>query len=417
MLTAEQNDRLSLVGARTPCGELMRRYWHPLAASSQLPRAGTRAVRLLGEDLVLYRDRQGQVGLVEPHCAHRRAGLVFGIPDERGLRCTYHGWLYDRTGQCLDQPYEAFVDPNNTFKDRIRIKAYPAEELGGLIFAYLGPEPRPLLPRWEAFVRDDLVREIGIAIMPCNWLQAVENVGDATHVVYTHGHFSRYALDQLERPDLRRLGGTTTFRPVEDAEVSTFGWGNVVFPYNDVQHDSYQIRVPVDDTHTMHFYYSWYTADDGQLSAIDVAPQSDATSIPFFLVPVPGLTNQGEPTWECGTARGLWLIGARNTWARATATYFACVSCSTNRSASSRPEGIRSTRSGIRKPIGAWYRTGDSSGPTGRQMAGWIARQPRESIRLFCRLQRLRSSERQLSWGPCTRNGMEVWIRPYRHGG
>jgi len=311
MLTLEKNDRLTRVGAGTPCGELMRRYWHPIAASSQLPRPGTRAVRLLGEDLVLYRDRQGRLGLLEPHCAHRRAGLVFGIPDECGLRCTYHGWHYDATGQCIEQPYEEFLDAGSVFKDRIRIKAYPAEELGGLIFAYLGPEPRPLLPRWEAFVRDDVVREVGIAMLPCNWLQAVENVGDGSHVVYTHGYFSRYALDQLGRPDLQRVTATLSFRPIEEGTASPFGWGNVAFPYTDVQYDAYQIRVPVDDTHTLHYFYAWYAPDDGQLAAIEVPPQTDSISVPWFPVPMPGLTELGEPTWatldnNSGQDQAMW---------------------------------------------------------------------------------------------------------------
>src|SRR5687768_15412092 len=120
-------------------GGLLRHYWHPVGISSQLTGPGTRAVRLLGEDLVLYRDQSGQLGLVGNRCAHRRAGLVYGIPEAEGLRCAYHGWLYDEGGRCLEQPYEATA--NNSFKDRISIKAYPVQELGGLIFAYLGPEP------------------------------------------------------------------------------------------------------------------------------------------------------------------------------------------------------------------------------------------------------------------------------------
>src|SRR5439155_3902227 len=183
MVSVDENERLTRVGAGTPCGDLMRRYWHPVAASSQLPGPGTRPVRVLGEDLVLYRDRQGRTGLVQPHCAHRRAGLMFGIPDERGLRCTYHGWLYDATGQCLEQPYEKFIGGNNEFCDRIRIQAYPTEELGGLIFAYLGPEPVPLVPRWKAMVDGSMVREIGVTVLPCNWLQAVEDVGHGSDVV------------------------------------------------------------------------------------------------------------------------------------------------------------------------------------------------------------------------------------------
>jgi 5,5'-dehydrodivanillate O-demethylase len=219
------------------------------------------------------------------------------MPDTAGLRCTYHGWLYDATGQCLEQPYESFLDPNTTSKDRIRIKAYPAEELGGLIFVYLGPEPRPLLPQWEAFVRDGLVREIGLAVLPCNWLQAVENTGDSTHVVYTHWHFSQYVMEQLGRPDLQRTTAATQFRKLEEREITAFGWGHIIFPYTDVQYDTYQMRVPIDDTHTLHLWYTFYEAGDEQFAGIEIPPQPDSISVPHFHVPIPGLTEQGEPTW------------------------------------------------------------------------------------------------------------------------
>ncbi len=194
MLTAEQNERYTRVGAGTPCGELMRRYWHPIAASAQLPEHGTKPVRILGESLVLYRDRRGRLGLVDDKCPHRRGGMVFGIPEEAGIRCAYHGWLFDGTGRCLEQPSEMIVDSASTFKDKIRIKAYPVEELGGLIFAYLGPEPAPLLPRWDYHVDEDLIREIGFAVIPCNWLQCMENGVDGTHVPYLHGRFSDNVL-------------------------------------------------------------------------------------------------------------------------------------------------------------------------------------------------------------------------------
>jgi len=124
----------------------MRRYWHPIAASSQLAEAGTMPIRLLGENFVLYRDRSDHLGLIEPHCAHRRAGMLFGMPEENGLRCSYHGWLYNADGQCTEQPYETFVDPDNRMRDRIRLLAHPVEELGGLIWTYLGPDPKPLIP-------------------------------------------------------------------------------------------------------------------------------------------------------------------------------------------------------------------------------------------------------------------------------
>ena len=123
MLTKEQNQMLTEVGPGTPMGELMRRYWQPIAALSQLKENPTKAVRLLGEDLVLFRDRSGTLGLIQESCPHRRVNLLYGIPEEHGLRCPYHGWLFDETGQCLEMPAEA---PDSTFKDRVTAKSYPA---------------------------------------------------------------------------------------------------------------------------------------------------------------------------------------------------------------------------------------------------------------------------------------------------
>ena len=150
MITKEQNDRLTQVGPGTPMGELMRRYWHPIAGSIQLNGDNpTKEVRLLGEDLVLFRSAAGKLGLIEPSCAHRKANLSYGIPEPEGIRCAYHGWLYDVNGQCVDQPSEP---EGSRFKEKVKLKAYPVQELGGLVFAYMGPEPIPLLPRWDSLV-------------------------------------------------------------------------------------------------------------------------------------------------------------------------------------------------------------------------------------------------------------------------
>src|SRR6266540_4287754 len=146
MLTKEQNKRFTEVGPSKPMGELMRRYWLPFATVGQFHQHPTRAITLLGEHLVAFRDRSGRYGLIQEYCPHRNVNLLWGIPEPEGLRCPYHGWLYDNQGNCLDQPAES---PDSTFKDRIKIKSYPVEELGGMLYAWLGPEPRPLVPRWE----------------------------------------------------------------------------------------------------------------------------------------------------------------------------------------------------------------------------------------------------------------------------
>ena len=173
MLTTEQNARLTQVGPGTPMGELMRRYWHPIAASVELnEETPTKEIRLLGEDLVLYRDLSGTVGCVEPSCAHRKANLSYGVPEEKGIRCAYHGWIYDETGACLDQPSEP---SGSRFKDKVKVRAYPVEELGGTIFVYMGPQPTPLLPRWDILVWENVTREIKKVMLPTNWLQCMGN--------------------------------------------------------------------------------------------------------------------------------------------------------------------------------------------------------------------------------------------------
>src|ERR1019366_508801 len=147
--TREQNERLTQVGPGTPMGNLLRRYWQPVGAAIELDAEPVHAVRIFGEDLTLYRSASGDYGLITDRCAHRCMSLEHGIPDERGLRCAYHGWVYDAAGNCVEQPFEDRTFPDAHYRDPIRIIAYPVQELGGLLFAYFGPQPAPLLPRWD----------------------------------------------------------------------------------------------------------------------------------------------------------------------------------------------------------------------------------------------------------------------------
>jgi phenylpropionate dioxygenase-like ring-hydroxylating dioxygenase large terminal subunit len=188
---------LTSVGRGTPMGELLRRYWHPVglvADATDIPRK----VRLLGEDLILFRDRHGRVGLLHARCCHRGATLYYGKVEEDGIRCCYHGWKFDTEGHCLEQPCEP---EGGMFKDKVRQPWYPIEERYGLIFAYMGPAgKKPVLPAYEClenmddgeFVEadDSSIGGGGPAIVPCNWLQHFENVVDPYHVPVLHGSFS-----------------------------------------------------------------------------------------------------------------------------------------------------------------------------------------------------------------------------------
>ena len=192
MLTHEENTLLTQVGRGTPCGELLRRYWHPVAAAAELTDdKPIHAVKILGEELVVYRDKKGNFGLVGEHCPHRLASLAYGRVDEAGIRCPYHGWKFDGAGSCLEQPAEP---ADSTFKDRIKHIAYPVQYLGGLIYAYLGPAPAPLLPRWDVLVwehgRRWIVKE---SIIECNWLQPMENSVDPSHLFWLHGDTAHLA--------------------------------------------------------------------------------------------------------------------------------------------------------------------------------------------------------------------------------
>ena len=204
MLTAEANERLTRVGPGTPMGELMRRYWIPVRPTAQLLEEEVMAVRILGEDLVLFRSADGQMGLVGDRCPHRMTEMRYGIPDVGGLRCCYHGWMFNPAGQCIETPLEAAHDP---FKDRIRIKGYPVQEMGGLVWAYMGPEPTPLLPPWDLFVMPNSLRQIGIMNLECNWLQCHENTGDPTHSVYLHGNLFEYVLRKQGKLEERAADG------------------------------------------------------------------------------------------------------------------------------------------------------------------------------------------------------------------
>jgi phenylpropionate dioxygenase-like ring-hydroxylating dioxygenase large terminal subunit len=180
----EEDTELSHVGPDTPCGEYLRRFWQPICFSDELKDL-PHPVKILGEELVVFRDQSGAVGLLELHCPHRGASLEYGLIDARGIRCCYHGWLFAPDGTILETPGEP---AHSTLKERLCHGAYPTHEYGGMVFAYMGPPDRqPSFPVYDSFVRPGYRLLPGPKYFyPCNWLQIMENVMDPVHTAFLH---------------------------------------------------------------------------------------------------------------------------------------------------------------------------------------------------------------------------------------
>ncbi len=277
------NTELTAVGFGTPMGEVLRRYWQPVCLSSDIDEL-PKAVRILGEELVAFRDLSGRVGVLDAHCAHRGTSLEYGRIEERGIRCCYHGWLYSVDGQCLEQPGEP---PHSHFASKVAQPAYPAREFGGLVFAYMGPPDKvPVFPRfenlerpgWKLFAYRNMSRG---AVAECNWLQIQENAMDPVHTAFLHSTISTrqfsdiYAtLPQLDfaetefgmkyirtaklpsgrtfvrvqenyTPNMRSIADNLTPDRVYSEGANLIGWW-----------------VPVDDTHTLGFHIEAYDPSD-----------------------------------------------------------------------------------------------------------------------------------------------------------
>lgn len=184
MMSQEQNDLITRVGPGTAAGEVLRRYWQPAALSEEL--VGARPVvpvRLLGEDLVLFRDNEGELGLISRQCPHRGADMAFGRCEDNGLRCPFHGWHFDRNGQCVEQPGEP--EGSQMYKN-IKAKSYPVVEKNGMIFAYMGPGLPPAMPNFDCFAAPDTHVFAFKGLWECNWLQAMEVGIDPVHASFLH---------------------------------------------------------------------------------------------------------------------------------------------------------------------------------------------------------------------------------------
>jgi phenylpropionate dioxygenase-like ring-hydroxylating dioxygenase large terminal subunit len=189
VITTEENDLITQTGPGTPGGALMRHYWHPVALSADVDAArGPMPIKVLGEDLTLFRDHQGRPALLGLFCPHRCADLSYGRIESRGLRCLYHGWLFDIEGRCLEQPAER---AESSFKDEIRHTAYPCVERAGLIFVYMGGGEPPLFPDYEFLRADGAHLFIERSILKCNYLQALEGNIDPAHLSFLHRPFAQ----------------------------------------------------------------------------------------------------------------------------------------------------------------------------------------------------------------------------------
>ena len=263
MLTEEKNQLLTRVGPGTPMGSLLRRYWMPIAGVSEFESCYTKAIRLMGEDLVLYKDLSGNFGLIDRHCPHRRADMSFGMAEQNGLRCSYHGWAFKATGQCVEQPFQDTVFPDRDFKCAIQTLAYPVEIKAGLVWAYMGPLPAPCVPDWEPFSRPNGFTQIVISAIPCNWFQCQENSIDPVHFEWMHENWGKrllqgepasYGPKHLKLDFEEFEYGFVYKRVREDTDESHPYWTigrTALWPNAFFLGEHFEWRVPIDDENTL----------------------------------------------------------------------------------------------------------------------------------------------------------------------
>jgi phenylpropionate dioxygenase-like ring-hydroxylating dioxygenase large terminal subunit len=300
------NGALAEVGAGTPGGEYLRRYWHPVAVSDELTTTPHK-LKILGEDLVVFRDGNGRPGLLHPRCAHRGSSLYYGRVEAEGIRCCYHGWLFDTRGHCLDQPCEP---DGGARKHQVRQPWYPVEERYGLVFAYMGPPDRkPALPRYDIF--EDLPNDVILYArcdpgasgytdssvetdaIPYNWLQFWENNVDPYHVWVLHSTFSdfaQFAQELRERPrvEFENGGNSILYHAYRTAGARRMDRiGQCILP-NINAIASVQLMegptetlgwtVPIDDTSFTCFHVSAQRERMGQFDAIAMTPDGKTWS-------------------------------------------------------------------------------------------------------------------------------------------
>jgi phthalate 4,5-dioxygenase oxygenase subunit len=285
MLSREENEIVTRVGPGTPMGETLRRYWVPALLASEIPGPDCPPVRvrLLGEQLVAFRDSEGRIGLLDELCPHRLASLYFGRNEECGLRCVYHGWKFDVEGACVDMMNEP---PENDFKHKIHTKAYPTAELGGLIWAYLGPaEKMPPAPKFAWTQAPEARRHVTKVLQESNWLQGLEGGIDTSHAPIMHRLLSETSTRGGFKPsnpfvrgkapnlvvDLTDYGYQYAgIRPLGESDVHIRAY-HFILPFHQIRPsksetgaplDAGHIWVPMDDENTMVF--NWIFLKSGE---------------------------------------------------------------------------------------------------------------------------------------------------------
>jgi 5,5'-dehydrodivanillate O-demethylase len=314
MLSREENEMLTRVGPGTPAGELLRRYWLPVGVAQELTAENpTQLVRILGEVLVLFKDKSGRVGLLADRCSHRGASLCYGRVEERGISCPYHGWLYDTRGNCLETPPEP---AESKFPLTVKHKAYPVQRFVGLYWAYMGPQPAPLLPKYDVWVRQDGRRKIIIQPqLDCNWVQAMENSVDPAHLMILHqetangervpASTTRGFTDDVESFDFYEVPyGIMKRRAYKNGMIDEHP---LIFPNILRQGNATQIRVPIDDTHTKIYFIRFFPSEDGkpvkqeeEAAATYIKPYKDPPDAihPFTRFRMDEVQAQDHMAWE-----------------------------------------------------------------------------------------------------------------------
>jgi phenylpropionate dioxygenase-like ring-hydroxylating dioxygenase large terminal subunit len=303
MLTREQNDLLTRTGPGTPMGDLFRRYWIPALISEELPEPDCPPVRvkLLSERLIAFRDTEGRLGLIDEFCAHRGVSLWFGRNEESGLRCPYHGWKYDVTGQCVEVPSEPV---ESGYCDKIKLKSYPCVERGGVIWTYMGPpEHRPALPELEWATVPESHRYVSKRLQESNCLQAMEGGIDSSHVSFLHrfnlhtdswlgnAASARYLADLSPKFEVAESDGGLLIGARRKADEENYYWRitqwimpwyTIIPPFGTASMGGHA-WVPIDDENCWAFSMNWHPARP--LTEEELAPMKAGKGIHAEVIP------------------------------------------------------------------------------------------------------------------------------------